>query len=86
MMFEETDFEIPLEKQLRLRIINEEIDACTDIEALRENLKQCVKSLQTYQHLLNETLKKQLQHNRNQLQDKILKEINIIIDGNKSSS
>jgi len=86
MMFDANDFEIPLEKQLRLRIINEEIDDCTDIEALRENLKQCVKSLQTYQHLLTETLKKQLQHNRNQLQDKILKEVNIIIDGNKSSS
>jgi len=81
-MFDANDFEIPLEKQLRLRIINEEIDDCTDIDVLREHLKQCVRSLQTYQHLLNEVLKKQLEYNRNQLKDTMMEEIKNLTNGN----
>ena len=82
MMFDANDFEIPLEKQLRLRIINEEIDNCTDVDVLRENLKKCVRSLQTYQHLLNEVLKKQLEYNRNQLKDTMMEEIKNLTNGN----
>ena len=78
-MFAKEDFEIPLEKQLRLRIINEEIDGCTDVEALRDNLKQCVQSLQTYQHLLNVVLSKQIQNELTQWEDKIVKEVNKIM-------
>ena len=55
-MFSSEDFEIPLEKQLRMRIIKEEIDNCTDMNALRDNLKQCAENLQTYQRLLNLSL------------------------------
>ena len=40
-MFKPEDFEMPLEKQLRIRVIDKEIDECNDIDALRENLKQC---------------------------------------------
>jgi len=80
-MFASEDFELPLEKQLRLRIINEEIDNCTDIDVLREQLKQCVRSLQTYQHLLNEVLKKQLENNRNQLKDTMMEEIKNLTNG-----
>lgn len=81
-MFDANDFEIPLEKQLRLRIINEEIDGCTDVDVLREHLKKCVRSLQTYQHLLNEVLKKQLEYNRNQLKDTMMEEMKNLTNGN----
>ena len=59
-MFTEEDFQLPLEKQLRMRVISQEIDECTDVAALQENLKECASSLMKYQHLLAQTLKKQL--------------------------
>ena len=81
-MFAKEDFELPLEKQLRMRIIKEEIDNCTDINALRDNLKQCAESLQTYQHLLNVVLKKQIENELEQWSGKILEEVNKMMDGN----
>ena len=59
-MFKPEDFEMPLEKQLRIRVIDKEIDECSDIQALRENLKQCACSLMKYQHLLSVCLRQQL--------------------------
>ena len=50
-MFSKEDFELPLEKQLRLRVIKAEIDECRDVKALQENLKTCAESLMKYQHL-----------------------------------
>ena len=44
-MFEPEDFEVPLEKQLRLRVILDEIEHCTDVKVLQENLKNCTKTL-----------------------------------------
>jgi len=70
-MFEESDFEMPLEKQLRMRVIEKEIDECSDVEALRENLKQCACSLMKYQHLLAVTLKKQMEKELVGFMDKI---------------
>ena len=81
-MFSSEDFEIPLEKQLRMRIIKEEIDNCTDINALRDNLKQCAENLQTYQHLLNVVLKKQIENDLKEWSGKILEEVNKMMDGN----
>ena len=60
-MFKPEDFEVPLEKELRLKIINKEIDECSDIVALRENLKACAKSLMNYQHLLGKACEHNLQ-------------------------
>jgi len=60
-MFDPEDFELPLEKQLRMRVVLDEIDNCTDVKQLQENLKACAESLQKYQHLLTITLQKQLQ-------------------------
>ena len=51
-MFKPEDFEIPLEKELKIQIINKEIDDCNDIVELKAQLKQCVKQLSSYQHLL----------------------------------
>ena len=80
-MFEASDFEMPLEKQLRIRVIDKEIDECTDIDALRENLKQCATSLMKYQHLLSVTLRKQIENDLNQWADKIVEETTNLIDG-----
>ena len=80
-MFEASDFEMPLEKQLRIQVINKEIDECTDIDALRENLKQCAQSLMKYQHLLSVTLRKQIENDIEQWGDKIVKEVQVQLDG-----
>ena len=80
MMFEASDFELPLEKQLRIRVIDKEIDECTDVDALRENLKECACSLMKYQHLLSVTLKKQMENELSGFSDKIMKEVNSLID------
>ena len=50
-MLSPEDFELSLEKQLRLRVIKTEIDECTDVKALQENLKTCAESLMRFQHL-----------------------------------
>ncbi len=59
-MFSPEDFELPLEKQLRMRVVAQEIDQCKDVEVLQEHLKQCAESLMKYQHLLGVAIKKQL--------------------------
>jgi len=51
-MFKPEDFNLPLEKELQIRIIEKEIDDCQDIDVLKNHLKQCSKSLMNYQHLL----------------------------------
>jgi len=79
-MFSAEDFEMPLEKQLRIRVIDKEIDECTDIDALRENLKQCAASLMKYQHLLSVTLRKQIENDLAGFSGKIMEEVNKMID------
>ena len=59
-MFEKTDFELPLEKQLRLRVVHKEVDECHDYDELKDQLKQCVAVLMKYQHLLTMTLQRQI--------------------------
>ena len=80
-MFEPSDFELPLEKQLRIRVIDKEIDECSDINALRENLKQCASSLMKYQHLLSISLRKQIENDLESFSGKIIKEVNEMLDG-----
>ena len=80
-MFNPEDFELPLEKQLRIRVIDKEIDECSNVEVLRENLKQCAASLMKYQHLLSVTLRKQIENDIQQWGDKIVKEVQVQLDG-----
>ena len=60
-MLSSEDFELPLEKQLRIRVIIDEIDGCNDPDILKKHLKQCTETLATYQHLLSKIVEKQLQ-------------------------
>lgn len=62
-MFKPGDFNLPLEAQLKLRVVNDEVDSCTDIDALKENLKGATKLLMNYQHILNRVLKEQIEAN-----------------------
>ena len=59
-MFEASDFELPLEKQLRIHQIKAEVTECTDAKVLQEHLIQCATSLMKYQHLLAKTLERQI--------------------------
>ena len=59
-MFDAEDFEVPLEKQLKMRLVYDDIDKCDNVDALRENLKECATQLMKYQHLLTKVLEKQL--------------------------
>ena len=84
-MFNPEDFELPLEKQLRIRVIDKDIDECTDVDALRENLKQCAASLMKYQHLLSVTLRKQIENDLDRWSGKIVEEVNKMVDADRRS-
>jgi 5,10-methylene-tetrahydrofolate dehydrogenase/methenyl tetrahydrofolate cyclohydrolase len=71
MMLNHEDFELPLEKQLRMRVISQEIDECTDVDALRENLKTCAESLMRFQHLCSRMAEQQLKGFMNEFLDTI---------------
>lgn len=55
-MFKPGDFDLTLEAELKLRVVTDEIDECTDVEALRENLKASSKLLMHYQQIINRML------------------------------
>ena len=62
-MFKPSDFELPLEVSLKLRVVNDEVDSCNDINTLKENLKGATKLLMNYQHILNRVLSEQIMRN-----------------------
>ena len=43
-MFSPSDFEVPLEKQLKMRLVYDDIDKCTDVKALQDNLESMCRS------------------------------------------
>ena len=57
-MFNKDDFELPMEAELRLRFLKDEIAECDDIEALRNNLLEVTTLLVRYQSILNKMMKK----------------------------
>ena len=60
-MLNSKDFEIGLEQQLRLRVINDEINQCSDIDVLKESLKNCTELVMKYQQILNSILKDKIE-------------------------
>tara|TARA_Y100000817_G_C16524400_1_gene397134 strand:- start:112 stop:330 length:219 start_codon:yes stop_codon:yes gene_type:complete len=62
-MFKPEDFNLPLEASLKLRVVTDEVDKCSDVEVLRENLKGSTKLLMQYQHILNRVLREQIHMN-----------------------
>ena len=55
-MFTEADFVLPLEKELRLKVIKTEIEECADINVIKDQLVSCAESLMKYQHLLTKAV------------------------------
>ncbi len=62
-MFKSEDFNLPLETQLKQRVFDDEIDSCSNVETLRENLKATSKLLLQYQHILTRVLREQIEKN-----------------------
>lgn len=62
-MFKPEDFNLPLEAELKLRVLTDEIDECDDVTVLRSNLKDMAKLLMNYQNILNRVLKEQITKN-----------------------
>jgi len=56
-MFGKDAFEIPLETQLKLRVMTDEVNSCDDIEKLREMLIETTTLISRYQLLLESTIK-----------------------------
>lgn len=66
-MFSKEDYELSLEKQLRMRMIDDDIDNCDDIEVLRNSLKSTASMLATYQQLLSVAVTKHMEQEIAQL-------------------
>ena len=85
-MFEPTDFKLSLEKELKLRVIESEVNHCEDISALREQLIQCAKSLMTYQHMVGEMVKRDIQRDLKRISPEISKIVEEMIGTSDGSS
>ena len=72
-MFTEDDFKISMEKELRLRMVNDEINHCEDIAELRKQLINVTRLFTQYQHLLEVAVKQLMVQSLNDLEmfDKI---------------
>ena len=56
-MFNDKDFKISMEKELRLRMVNDEINHCDNIDELRKQLINVTRLFTQYQHLLEVAVK-----------------------------
>ena len=70
-MFDDRDFELPMEKQLKLRIINDEINHCENVEVLQESLKDAARLAMRYQHMIFSLVEKKMVDDLKNFDDKI---------------
>lgn len=59
-MFKSDDFNLSLEQELKLRVVNDEIDNCTSVEALQNELKSATTLLMKYQKIIHTLIKDQI--------------------------
>ena len=59
-MFKPEDFKVPLEKMLKMRVVNDEIDRCDDIKELKSQLKETARLVMVYQHLIGKLAEEKL--------------------------
>lgn len=71
-MFKPEDFTLPLECDLKLRVINDEIEGCTDPKVLQDHLKQVSRLVMVYQNMLNQIIKRQLAKNIEEFEKEFL--------------
>lgn len=60
-MLEPDFFELTIEKELRMKVIEKEVLECNDIDVLKTNLVTCAESLMRFQHLTAKLVEQQLQ-------------------------
>ena len=60
-MLEPDFFELTIEKELRMKVIEKEVRECNDIDVLKTNLVTCAESLMRFQHLTAKLVEQQLQ-------------------------
>jgi hypothetical protein len=60
-MFKPEDFHLSMEKELKLRVIKDDIESCTEITTLQNSLKTVTEQLMKYQQLLDATLRQLLE-------------------------
>ena len=72
-MFKPEDFQLSMEKQLKLRVIRDEVSECRDVEALQKNLLAVAEQLMKHQQLLDATLRQLLDVELEKLDSKAVK-------------
>ena len=70
-MFDAESFELPIEKQLKLRVIHDEIDHCENVEVLQESLKDAARLAMRYQHMIFSLVEKKMVDDLKNFDDKI---------------
>ncbi len=84
-MFKPEDFQLSMEKQLKLRVIKDEVSECRDVEALQTNLMAVAEQLMKHQQLLDATLRQLLDAELEKLDSGAVKIVGDVIsstDGN----
>jgi hypothetical protein len=59
-MFKPEDFHLSMEKELKKRVIFDDINSCDNVETLQYSLRQVTDQLMKYQQLLDATLRQLL--------------------------
>ena len=62
-------FELSMEAQLKMRVITDEVENCTNIEELREQLLASAKLIMRYQQMLNSVLKEVIERDLSDFMD-----------------
>lgn len=60
-MFKPEDFQLSMEKELKLRVVEDDIMRCKDVDVLQNSLKSVTTQLMKYQQLLDVVLKEKLE-------------------------
>ena len=60
-------FELSIEAQLKMRVITDEVDQCSDVEELRKQLIASARLIMHYQQMLNSILKEVIDKDLNDM-------------------
>ena len=62
-------FELSMEAQLKMRVITDEVENCTNIDELRKQLLASAKLIMRYQQMLNSVLKEVIERDLSEFVD-----------------
>lgn len=85
-MFKPEDFQLTMEKQLKLRVIKDEVSECRDVEALQTNLMAVAEQLMKHQQLLDATLRQLLDAELAKMDSGAVKIVGDVISSTDGSS